>query len=297
MENISPPDAKSVSASVRPIPFGMPALDGTLGGLPSGTTSLLAGAPDAGADAFAYTHAAQLMLARHDPGLYPADVSKIRETLPDRVVYVSLGTDGKHVLNAMDQVLDQYQFDRLVEHLTLLDYSRPFLDFVDTPRAFEEESPPDGPLGTIERKVEGGETFADLVETVAGELDDVAEDAIVIIDSLSDLYLARRFGLDERLLLGFLVGLREQAVEWNGLVHVRYDRQAEGVRADQLLNSLLHGNIYFYANDQGFETYQTMRVGSFGGALDREQQVVFRTHVGDAGFRVKTTKKISPGNW
>jgi hypothetical protein len=297
MENISPPDAKSVSASVRPIPFGMPALDGTLGGLPSGTTSLLAGAPDAGADAFTYTHAAQLMLAKHDPGLYPADVSRIRDTLPERVVYVSLGTDGKHVINAMDEVLDQYQFDVLVEHLTLFDYSQPFLEFVDTPAAFDRHRATGGPLSAIERKVSGGETFGDLVETVAADLDGVAEDAIVVVDSLTDLYLARRFGLDERLLLGFLVGLREQAVEWNGLVHVRYDRQAEGVRADQILSSLLHGNIYFYANDQGFETYQTMRVGSFGGALDREQQVVFRTHVGSAGFRVKTTKKLSPGNW
>jgi hypothetical protein len=297
MENISPPDAKSVSASVRPIPFGMPALDSTLGGLPSGTACLLAGAPDAGADAFTYTHAAQLMLAKHDPGLYPADVRKIRDTLPERVVYVSLGTDGKHIINAMDQVLDQYQFDVLVENLTLLDYSPSFLSFVDTPAAFGREIPEQGPLSAVERKVEGGETFGDLVETVASDLDDLADDAIVVVDSLTDLYLARRFGLDERLLLGFLVGLRERAVDWNGLVHVRYDRQAEGVRSDSVLNSLLHGNVYFYTNDQGFETYQTMRVGSFGGALDREQQVVFRTHVGSAGFRVKTTKKISPGNW
>lgn len=297
MENISPPDAKSVSASVRPIPFGMPALDNTLGGLPSGTTSLLAGAPDAGADAFVYTHAAQLMLAKHDPGMYPRDVSQIRDQLPERIVYVSFGTDGKHILNAMDQVLDQYQFDALVEHLTLLDYSHPFLEFVDTPAAFERDRSSEGPLSAVERKVDCGESFTDFIETVAADLDELADDAIVVVDSLTDLYRAQRFGLDEQTMLGFLVGLRERAVDWNGLVHVRYDRRAEDVRTDQVLNSLLHGNVYFYVNDQGFETYQTMRVGSFGGALDREQQVVFRTHTGAAGFRVKTTKKISPGNW
>jgi len=54
MDDISPPEAKSVSAGVRTIPFGMPALDSTLGGLPSGATTLLAGAPDASADAFVY---------------------------------------------------------------------------------------------------------------------------------------------------------------------------------------------------------------------------------------------------
>lgn len=197
----------------------------------------------------------------------------------------------------MDEVLDQYQFDALVEHLTLLDYSRPFLELVDTPLAFGRDQPTDGPLAAVERRVEGGELFADLVDSVAADLDDQGEDAIVVVDSLMDLYLARQFGLDRESLFGFLVGLKEVAVDWNGLVHVRYDRQAEGVRADQVLASLLHGNVYFYANDQGFETYQTMRVGSFGGALDREQQVVFRTHVDDAGFRVRTTKKLSPRNW
>lgn len=70
MDTISPPEAKSVSEAVRPIPFGMSALDSTLGGLRSGTAALLAGAPDARADAFVYTHAAQLMLAKHDPGLF-----------------------------------------------------------------------------------------------------------------------------------------------------------------------------------------------------------------------------------
>lgn len=106
MDDITPPEAKSVSAGVRLIPFGMPALDAGLGGLPSGTATLLAGTPDAGGDAFVYTHAAQLMLARHEPGLYPTDVSRYRDTLPDRVVSLTFRTKARHVLNAMDEVLD-----------------------------------------------------------------------------------------------------------------------------------------------------------------------------------------------
>jgi len=122
MDDISPPEAKSVSAGVRTIPFRMSALDGTLGGLPSGATTLLAGAPDASADAF---------------------------------VYLTLGHGGRHTISAMDEVLDSYQF----------------------------------------------------------------------------------------------------------------------------------------------ETDRTMRVGSFGGALDREEQTVYRTSIGGTGFRVSTTKKLAPSNW
>jgi KaiC/GvpD/RAD55 family RecA-like ATPase len=122
MDQLTPPEAKTVSEAVGQIPFGMPTLDSGLGGLPSGTATLLVGAPDAGTDAFVYTHAAQLMLAKYDPGLYPTDVRGAREAIPDEVVFVSLGTDAKHVLSAMDAVLDDYQFEALVEHLTLLDY-------------------------------------------------------------------------------------------------------------------------------------------------------------------------------
>lgn len=297
MDQITPPEARTVSESVNEIPFGMPALDSGLGGLPSGTATLLVGAPDAGAGAFVHTHAAQLMLAKHDPGLYPTDVGDARESIPDEVVFVSLGTDAKHVLSTMDAVLDDYQFEALVENLTLLDYSGPFFDLVDAPMGFERPSGAHDELAAIERRVPECESFADLVTAVADDLGEYANDAVVVVDSLSDLYLARRFGLDERTLLGFLVGLRESAVGWNGLVHLLYNRQAQGARADPILANILHGNVYFYSNDQGFETYRTMRVGSFGGALDREEQVVYRTAIGDAGFRVRGTKKISPRNW
>lgn len=296
MDEISPPVAKSVSAGVRPIPFGMATLDAALNGLPSGSATLLAGAPDAGADAFAYTHAAQLMLAKHDPGLYPTDVRRYGDTLPERVVYVSIGTHGKRIIHAMDAVLDQYQFDVLVEHMELFDYSDAFLDLLPLPQAFERR-PPEGPMGAVQDRAPDVDSFDDLLETIATDLDEHAEDAIVIVDSLNDLSRAEKFGLDEQTMLAFLIGLREITVDWNGLVHVLHERRAEAVRADQLLSSLLHGNVYFYSNDQGFETYRTMRVGSFGGALDREEQVVYRTFIGDAGFHVRSTKKIAPGNW
>lgn len=296
MDEVTPPEAKSVSAGVRPIPFGMPALDVALGGLPSGTATLLAGAPDAGGDAFVYTHAAQVMLARHDPGLYPTDVSQYRDALPDRVVYLTFRTGSRHILHAMDEVLDQYQFDTLVDNLTLLDYSDAFLDLADVPAGFSRDHEA-GPLDAVERRVEGGDSFRDFVEAVAEDLDEFGENAVVVVDSLSDLYLAGQFGLEERTLLGFLVGLREAAVDWGGLVHVLYNRRAEDVRGEPVLNTLMNGNVYFYSNDKGFDTYRTMRVGSFGGALDREEQVVFQTLIGGAGFRVKSTKKLGPSNW
>ncbi|MFB6297182.1 MAG: RAD55 family ATPase [Salinirussus sp.] len=295
MENITPPEAKSLGTGLHPIPFGMPSLDNSLGGLPAGTATLLAGAPDAGAEAFVYTQAAQLVLAKHDPGMYDADVGRFRDALPDHVVYLSLATGVRHILHGMNEVLDQYQFDALVEHMTLLDYSGSFLDFADVPAAFDADAP-EGPAATVTRQVDG-DSFADFVERVADDAEAHGENSLVILDSLTDLLLARRFGLSERTMLGFLIGLREAASRWDGLVNVLHTQRAPEVRADAVTSSLLHGNIYFYSNDQGFDTYRTMRIGSFGGALDRETQVVYGTSIGPAGFRVKATKKIAPQNW
>ena len=92
-------------------------------------------------------------------------------------------------------------------------------------------------------------------------------------------------------------GLREAVVNWGNVAFVKLDRPAGDVRKDDRIHGLLHGAVYFYSNDKGFETYRTMRVGSFGGALDTELQTVFESLVGPTGFRAKATKKIGPSNW
>jgi hypothetical protein len=62
--------------------------------------------------------------------------------------------------------------------------------------------------------------------------------------------------------------------------------------SDERLDAVLDGGVYFYANDEGDRAEKTMRVGEFGGALSRRKQVVYGTSVGDAGFAVKTSRRI-----
>jgi len=297
MDDLSPSAAKTISAGIRHVPFGMRVLDNAFGGIPSGTAALLAGAPDAGADAFTYTQAANLMLARDDPELYPGKLQEGHHMLPETVVYVTISQDGDHVLHAMDAVLDQYQFDALTANLTLLDYSESFFDLLPLPGSGLPENERSEQLQTgtePEAEVEKG---TDLLSAVWTDLVAHGEDAVVIVDSLTALQRLRSLGVSEEDVFGFLFGIRELANRWNGLVWVNTDRQASQVRADERYSGLLHGALYFYSNDQGFETYRTMRIGSFGGALDREEQVVYQTLIGPAGFRVKSTKKIQPRNW
>lgn len=295
------PDAKSISRGVSYIPFGIPGLDGNVRGIPTGSSVLLAGASDAGGDAFTYTSLATLMLAKHRPDLVRGSIARRSEAIPDSVTYITLSHDRNHVYSELDAVLDGYQFETLTEHMTVADFSQRFMELLPVPPALFDarrsdrdiEAPEDDEPEAAEPD---DETFRDLLDDIAERVTDDTND-IVVIDSLTDLDRAREFGLSQGRIVAFLVGLREAVVNWGNVAFVKFDRPAAEVRKDDRVHGLLHGSVYFYSNDKGFETYRTMRVGSFGGALDTERQTVFESLVGPTGFRAKATKKIGPSDW
>lgn len=324
MDELSPPEAKSVSAGVQYLPFGIPGLDGAVRGIPTGSAVLLAGAPDAGGHGFLYTSLASLMLAKHDPALYPRRIGEAREAIPEGVSYVSLTHDREHIYSELDAVLDTEQFATLADHLTVADFSQQFLEAAGVPEALFGQRRDDLVSPTEDEDAGGGEgggsdvasllddvdfpedqdedeqmdgDVTDLLDEVSDYVADNGDDAILVVDGLSDLLLATNFGLERSEVLGFLLGLREATVGWDGVTYVVYDRRAADVRSDPEIHGLLHGSVFFYSNDQGHTTHRTMRVGSFGGALDTERQTVFETSVGPAGVRAKATKKIGPSNW
>jgi len=294
-------DPKSISRGVSYLPFGIPGLDGHVRGIPTGSSVLLAGASDAGGDAFTYTSLATLMLAKHEPDLVPGSVAGRNEEIPDSVTYVTLSNDRDHVYSELDAVLDGYQFEALTDHLTVADFSQRFMELLPVPPAlFEARRTGDDIEPAEADQPDQGEpddeTFRDLLDDIGARIAEAPGD-IVVVDSLTALDRAQAFGLSQGRIVAFLVGLREAVVNWGNVAFVKLDRPAGEVRKDDRIHGLLHGAVYFYSNDQGFETYRTMRVGSFGGALDTERQTVFESRIGPTGFRAKATKKVGPSNW
>jgi KaiC/GvpD/RAD55 family RecA-like ATPase len=295
------PDAKSISRGVSYIPFGIPGLDGNVRGIPTGSSVLLAGASDAGGDAFTYTSLATLMLAKHNPDLVPGGIARRSEAIPESVTYITLSHDRDHVYSELDAVLDGYQFDTLTDNMEVADFSQRFMELLPVPQALFDARRSDRDIEPAEddhpeTHTPDDETFRDLLDDIAERVTETTDD-IVVLDSLTDLERAQEFGLSQGRIVAFLVGLREAVVNWGNVAFVKFDRRASEVRKDELIHGLLHGSVYFYSNDKGFETYRTMRVGSFGGALDTERQTVFESIVGPTGFRAKATKKIGPSNW
>jgi hypothetical protein len=288
MARLNAASAKQASKRTR-IPFGVPTLDSRFGGIPSGSAGLLCGSPDAGVDAFAYTTAAQSMIARHHPGFYKGKLPATRETLPDQVTYVALNRDLPHVLHEMDEVLSSRQFNVLVESMDVVDYSDRFADAMGlTGVARDAATGEDRPAAGA-----GDAGFAELLADVTGTVSDAAADGdLVLIDSVTELERAKHCGLDWADALRFLVGLRRAAADTDGLVLASFHRRPDSVRSGESVNTALHGCLYFYTNDEGQRARKTMRVGSFRGSLSKRHEVVYDTQVTNAGFKVKSTRNI-----
>lgn len=301
MSSPDPSEAKRLSRDVSYIPFGVRGLDSDVRGVPTGSSVLLAGAPDAGGDAFTYTSLARLMLARHRPDEVSHTLADRAEDVPDGVTYVTLSHDREHVYSEMDAVLDDRQFETLVEHLTIADFPQRFMDLLPVPdalyharrRTSDIESPKaDEPPDEAVDEDTFNEFLEDVSETLAASSDD-----LLVVDSVADLERATEFGLTRAHEHAFLLGLRDAVVNWGSVAYVKHDRRAAEVRTDPAIHGLLHGHVYFYSNDEGYTTYRTVRVGSFGGALDAKRQIVFDSIIDDDGFRAKATKKIGRSKW
>jgi hypothetical protein len=259
----STPEAKSISSGVSYIPFGIPGLDGQVRGIPTGSTVLLAGASDAGGDAFTYTSLATLMLAKHRPEMVPNGIARRSEAIPDSVTYITLSHDREHVYSELDAVLDGYQFDTLTDNMTVADFSQRFMELLPVPeslfdarRSDDEIEQPDAELPESEPDEK---TFEKLLADTSDRVSDAAE-TLIVIDSLTDLERATEFGLPQNHEIAFLLGLREAVVNWGTVAFVKLDRPAGDVRSDELIHGLLHGSVYFYSNDKG--SRRTGRCGS-----------------------------------
>ncbi|MFB6188442.1 MAG: hypothetical protein ABEI57_01030, partial [Halapricum sp.] len=252
----------------------------------------LAGTPDAGTEAFAYTHAARLLTAKYAPHYTDSTFSAaVTERIPGTVYYITLNHAPRRVLNGMDAVLSPRQFNVLVEHLEIMDFSEEFFDLSPVPNALRRAAD-ETQFEDLDAEPGSYDSFERLLNSIASELESVGDDAFVIVDSLTAFERGRHFGVDWGDVLGLLEGVRTAASEWGGLVDVIYHARPDKVRSDETINTALDGALYFYTNDQGTNAEKTMRVGDFNGALSRRRQVVYGTEVRDDGFRISSSRGV-----
>jgi hypothetical protein len=140
--------------------------------------------------------------------------------------------------------------------------------------------------------VESAEAYERLIDELADHLEAVGEDAVVILNSLTDLQRALEFGLDRADLIAFLVGLRRAVTLWGGLAYVLYHRRADLVRDQEDINAALDGTIYFFYDPKRTTQRRTMSVGAFRGNVEKREQLTFDTGITDHGFTISTSQSI-----
>jgi KaiC/GvpD/RAD55 family RecA-like ATPase len=275
------------------IPFGFRALDSRFDGMPPGSAVFLTGEPDAGPDAYAHTSAAMIMLSRYEPRIFErrtrAEVAT-HEDLPDTVEYLTLTRSRERVLADLEATLDPKQYEVLTDHLSITDFSDQYLERTPVPQSlFAPGSEEHEVAGT---DAESQAAYERLIDEISDHLEAVGDDAVVVLNSLTDLQRALEFGMDRADLIAFLVGIRRAATAWGGLTYVLYHRRAGLVRDEEDINAALDGTIYFFYDPKRTTNRRTMSVGAFRGNLDQRDQVQYDTGITDHGFTISTSQSI-----
>jgi hypothetical protein len=261
--------------------------------MPQGSAVLLSGGGDAGTDAYANTSAAMIMMARHQPQRYESATRNAIEdprVLPESVQYITFTRSEDRVLADLQTTLSSNQFNVLEDNLNIADFSDEYLSRTPVPETMFHK-------GTEEREEAGveaeePEAYESLLDEICNHLEEVGDDAVVIINSLTDMQRALEFGLDRSDFLGFLVGLRRAATMWGGLTYVIYHREPELVRQEEDINASLDGSLYFSYHPERTQRRRTMSIGSFRGNLDKRRQVMYDTGITESGFSISTSQSI-----
>jgi KaiC/GvpD/RAD55 family RecA-like ATPase len=222
------------------VPTGVPDFDYLTGGLPTGSVVLLFGEAGAGHQEFALTSAAHLMLRYDDPHLHQFYLGNAKGPFayPEGVAYVSTSRSREQVMGELRGAFDGTYPSVLDKHLTFRDLSPAYFADTSVPSAWSsirspllsgtpaQITPNDGPLRALADAVDG-----------------CGNNNVVIIDSLTDLFVRR--GVETPEVLTFLKGLRRRAKEWGGLVYVLLSEGVALPAVEQAVIDSVDGVLHF----------------------------------------------------
>lgn len=273
------------------VPFGIRRLDTTIdGGAPSGSVVLLSGEAGAGAREFAYTTASMNALARSDEELFELYYGHVNEaaSVPEEVHYVSFTAGEGQVRREMTNALDDEIVDTSFGGVTFHDLSPEYFRLSPVPRNwYAERSASIAELGQTEDR-------ASVPEALGAVLSDHAPNAVVVIDSLTDLGSASG-DLDWIDVTQLLKGITRAAHNWGGMILVLLNHETLTPPEHGQLVDAASGTLMFEWESGGSTRARTLVVRQFRGVLSRiedENIVRFETEIGESGFDISDVRKI-----
>ncbi len=274
------------------IPFGIPRLDTTIGGgAPPGSVVLLSGEAGAGAREFMYTAAIMNGLSEANPELFELYYNDLHEDARflNEVHYFSFTARKRQIYNEMGLTMDAEIVDSVIDDVYFHDLSAAYFHLSPVPQEwYMDRINSITDLGTTtDRK--------SLPEEFGSQLSAHADNALVVIDSITDLIGAPMDDLTWDDIPVLLRGITRAASEWGGLVLVHVNNESLDPRRHGQLVDAVDGTLVFEWESGGSTRDRTLVVKQFGGVLSRieaEDIVQFETEIGEAGFDISDVRKI-----
>ena len=282
------PRETPLTAAVRKVPTGIADLDAIVdGGFPAGSTVLLVGEIGAGMQEYVYTAASKIALVNERPeawhhylGDHCAD-----SDLPTRICYVTFARSRDVILEELRAGFNAEYYEAFRGRTTFKDFSSwYFRHSVVPPEWTDLEDVFETPSGNV-------------LEELVAFLDENAEGAIVVIDSLTDLAIAEAVEMKE--LVTTVKGLQRVAKRWDGLVYLLLTRGILEKRHELMLMDSVDGCLAFewkgYARSSNRQRYMYVeRFTSVLPHLPREKIARFPTMVSSThGLVVVYMERIS----
>ncbi len=219
---------------IRRIPTGVADLDSIVeGGFPSGSTVLLWGDIGAGMQEFVYTSASKLAIARGQPQArhYWLGESCNNSTLPEKICYVTFSRSREIILQELASSFNSDFFYAFRDMTIFKDFSSSYFRNTVIPSSWTHQD------ASFESKSTG------ILEELIDFLDENANGAMVVIDSLTDLIETETVELKD--IVAALKGMQRASKTWDGIVYLLLGRGIIEHRYEQMMIDSVDGCLVF----------------------------------------------------
>ncbi|MEW5936457.1 MAG: ATPase domain-containing protein [Candidatus Thermoplasmatota archaeon] len=224
---------------LKRIPTGVSDFDAIInGGLPSGSVVLLLGETGAGQQEFVYTSAAKVGMVMERPQAcrhYLGDHCDYH-ALPDRICYLTFSRSVEDILMEVKASFNPNYFKAMKERVFFKDLSGSYFKRTRVPSSWTHPGDDGSSLFSPQQE-------EDVLEALVDFVDANGKNALVIIDSLTDLVISK--AVDIRDLVGVLRGMQRAAKRWDGIIYLLLTNGIMDAREQQMVIDSVDGVFVF----------------------------------------------------
>ncbi|MFH0816959.1 MAG: RAD55 family ATPase [Methanobacteriota archaeon] len=238
---------------VKRVPTGVSDFDSIIkGGLPGGSVVLLLGDVGAGQNEFVYTSLFKIATVQGRPEYMHHYLGSYCDyaSLPEKLCYITFVRPKEDILREVATSFDYTYYEGLKDKLVFKDFSANYFRQSIVPASWTNTGDNGGSLFESPEK-------EDVLNALVKFLDENARNALVVIDSLTDLVISKT--VDTRDLITVLRGMQRAAKRWGGIVYLLLTKDILDPKEQQMIVDSVDGVIVFewqrYTKGSGRQRY------------------------------------------